>query len=52
MLIIIEQVLFFDESDIVGDMKSEEDEEGVDVPPPSQLTTHFLNQLIHLIRRQ
>ena len=30
MLIIIEQVLFFDESDIVGDMKSEEDEEGVE----------------------
>ena len=30
MLIIIEQVLFIDESDIVGDMKSEEDEEGVE----------------------
>ena len=30
MLIIIEKVLFFDESDIVGDMKSEEDEEGVE----------------------
>ena len=30
MLILIEQVLFFDESDNVGDLKSEEGEEGVE----------------------